>query len=718
MKRPLRVMLAASTAALVLTAIPVSTDSLLGTAPASAAPGGSVDPPLFDKIQGGGTVRVNVLTDRRADLPSAAQAGDTLVSYDTLPLVTLRVNSAGLQALSAEPGVISVTEDIPVPPALNESTARIGSDRTAVRGKTGAGTAVAVLDTGVATRHPFLAGRIRAEACFSASDAFAGATSLCPGGATEQEGPGSADAETGPCATLGTACSHGTHVTGIAAGDGTGLTGAPARGVAPGAGIIAIQVFSRFDNDAVCGPGRSPCVLSYTSSQIKGLEKVRALKRAGTDVIAANMSLGGERRTEACLDDPRKPVIDSLYAEGVATVVASGNNGSANAVGAPGCIPSAITVGSTTDDDQLSTFTNRSPLLDLFAPGTAIVSSVPGGGYASKSGTSMATPHVAGALAVLRQTHPDKSLAQLEAVLKADGTPIAHESGSTPRLQLRSQRSAAVNEAGGNGRVRWADFDGDGKPDYITVADNGAVSVWLNRGGNPTGPNGWHPLGQVATGTTTDRNRARLADFDGDGRFDYLVINADGSVNAWLNRGGDQVAPWQGIGKVAHGTTTDASKVRFADWDGDGKTDYLVFTDSGAVDVHLNRGGDQVAPWQSVGRVTTGATNDRTRVRFADNDGDGKADYHLLHPSGKVDLYLNRGGDVVPGGGWQSVGQIATGVTTDHTKVQFVDFTADTHADYVLAGTDGSATVFAWNGGDPAGTNGWTHLGKVASGGV
>lgn len=276
--------------------------------------------------------------------------------------------------------------------------------------------------------------------------------------------------------------------------------------------------------------------------------------------------------------------------------------------------------------------------------------------------------------------------------------------------------SAAVNEVGGSDRVRWADFDGDRKPDYITIADNGAVSVWLNHGGDPAGANGWQGLGQVASGTTTDRSRVRLADFDGDGKADYLVINANGSVNAWLNRGGDKVAPWKALGQVATGVTTDQSKVRFADWDGDGRTDYLVFNDTGAVDVYLNRGGDQVAPWQGIGRVTTGATTDRNRVRFADSDGDGKADYYVVKPDGKVDLFLNRGGDVVPNNGWSVVGQVTGGQTTDHTKVQFVDFNADTHADYVLAGAGSSASVLAWNGGDPAGAKGWTDLGKVASG--
>ncbi|MFD3538189.1 FG-GAP-like repeat-containing protein [Streptomyces sp. NPDC058662] len=281
---------------------------------------------------------------------------------------------------------------------------------------------------------------------------------------------------------------------------------------------------------------------------------------------------------------------------------------------------------------------------------------------------------------------------------------------------LRARRSAAVNEAGGSDRVRWADFDGDRKPDYVTVADNGAVSVWLNKGGDVAGGGGWQELGKVAVGTTADRSRVRLVDFDGDGRFDYVVINANGSVNVWLNRGGDKPGydGWEDIGQVASGTTTDTSKVRFADWDGDGRTDYLTFNDANNVDVYLNRGGDKVAPWQHVGKVTT-ATNDRNRVRFADNDGDGKADYHLIKADGKVDLYRNRGGDVVANG-WEVVGQIANGITLDHTKVQFVDFTADTHADYILMGADGSAIVYAWNGGDSG--NGWANLGKAAYGGV
>ncbi|MEU4353075.1 proprotein convertase P-domain-containing protein [Streptomyces virginiae] len=461
MKRPVWALVTATAAALVLTAIPAPANPLLGTSPASAAPTGPVDPPLLDETASGGTVRVNVVTDQRTDLASASEAGQTLVSYDTLPMVTLRVNRAGLDALNSKPGVLSVTEDVPVPPTLNESTVKIGSDKAATAGKTGAGTAVAVLDTGVATKHPFLSGRVKTEACFSVNDESYGATSLCPNGSAEQAGPGSADAEAGACATVGTACSHGTHVAGIAAGNGAGISGAPTRGVAPGADIVAVQVFSKFDSDEYCGAGASPCVLSFTSSQIKGLEKVHALKKAGTNIVAANMSLGGGRWTTACAADPRKPIIDSLLTENVATVVAAGNNGYTDAVSAPGCVSSAVTVGSTTDDDQVSTFSNRGPLLDLFAPGTSIVSSVPGNTYASKNGTSMAAPHVAGALAVLKQTYPTEGIDSLVSLLATSAASVTYSGTSTPRIDLGKAVTAIEPKPEADKKPRSFQVDND-----------------------------------------------------------------------------------------------------------------------------------------------------------------------------------------------------------------------------------------------------------------
>ncbi|MQS15954.1 hypothetical protein F7Q99_27790 [Streptomyces kaniharaensis] len=274
-----------------------------------------------------------------------------------------------------------------------------------------------------------------------------------------------------------------------------------------------------------------------------------------------------------------------------------------------------------------------------------------------------------------------------------------------------SVTSNAANDSGGLGRVRYADFDGDGKVDYVTINQDGSLRVWLNKGGD--GHGGWQEFGQVATGATTDPGRVRLADFDGDGRADYAVINPDGSVHVWLNKGGDGHGGWQDLGQVASGLTTDAGQMKLADFDGDGKADYVVINSNGSVDVYLNKGGDGHGGWQPIGQVATGLTTDAGRVRLADFDGDGKADYAVIDPSGAVRVWLNRGGDT--GGGWVAQGQVATGLTADQDRVQFADFNGGGNADYILTDSpSNAATVFTWNGGD--GHGGWNGLGQVATG--
>ncbi|WP_210580080.1 proprotein convertase P-domain-containing protein [Streptomyces sp. GESEQ-4] len=434
MKRPIWTAAVVAVAAMALGAVPAHAASP-SAAVVAQAEGDPVDPPLFDETSGGGTVRVNVVTESRDDLAAAATAGDTVQEFNRVPVITLKVDRSGLAELAAQPGVVSVTEDIPVAPSLDTSVPLIGGDQAIKEGVTGEGSAIAVLDTGVATRHPFFAGRVVAESCFSPVDAAYGASSLCPDGSPEQHGTGAADSEGGPCATID-ACEHGTHVAGIAAGNGAGIDGAPASGVAPGADLIAVQIFSKFDSEKWCGVGGTPCVRSFTSAQIAALEKVAEMRRSGTPVIAANLSFGGGAHTVACDNDARKPAIDSLLSAGVATVVAAGNNKYAEAVNSPACVSSAIAVGSSTVEDEVSEFSNHGALLDVFAPGDDIDSAVFGGAFEPKSGTSMATPHVAGAFAVLRQAHPDKDITELEALLKSTGRVIPEEGAGVPRVDI------------------------------------------------------------------------------------------------------------------------------------------------------------------------------------------------------------------------------------------------------------------------------------------
>ncbi|MEL7093575.1 MAG: S8 family serine peptidase, partial [Pseudomonadota bacterium] len=350
-------------------------------------------------------------------------------AIEGLPLSVLEVTAEQLRALQDNENVAVVQEDELAAPILAQSIPLIEADTAHGRGQTGSGHAVAVLDTGVDLSHAAFAGKIVSQACYSTtSSANGGSQSLCPGGAAASTANGSGN----DCSSSISGCGHGTHVAGIAAGNGGGVTG-----VAPGAQVVAVQVFSRFNSAATCAPRAAPCVLSYTSDQIKGLTRVRALAQAGTIKIAsANMSIGGGKSTTACDGDGRKPVIDQLRALGVATVIASGNDGFSDGVSFPGCVSTAVTVGSTTKSDTLSSFSNSAAMVDLLAPGSSINSARAGGGTVTFNGTSMATPHVAGAFALHRGWKSGDSVATIEAKLKSTGTPVTGKGITKPRIDV------------------------------------------------------------------------------------------------------------------------------------------------------------------------------------------------------------------------------------------------------------------------------------------
>ena len=350
-----------------------------------------------------------------------------------VPVLTATVDAEGLRRLQDAPAVRRVVRDVAEPPHLMESIALVGAPAVHQSGYRGEGQAVAILDSGVDARHSFLGDRVVEEACFSTTRPASGVQSLCPSGDDMQAGEGAAcDVST----VLRGGCGHGTHVAGIAAGQGSGRTG-----MAPEADIIAVQVFSRFTESESCG-GNPPCVRAYQSDLIQALEYVYDL-RAAHDIAAVNMSLGGGRYDAYCNDDPRAPIIDQLRAAGTATVTSAGNDGYTSALGAPACIASVIAVGSTHDGsanraaDAVSSFSNSSFMLDFWAPGQRIESSVPLG-FGVKSGTSMAAPHVAGAWALLQSKWPDASVGEIQARLSHAGVPVVDPRNGEvrPRIQV------------------------------------------------------------------------------------------------------------------------------------------------------------------------------------------------------------------------------------------------------------------------------------------
>lgn len=357
--------------------------------------------------------------------------------FETIPGFALNVDEAGLLALTTDPSVSHIQEDTADPPTLYDSIPLIDANDAWALGYRGQGQVVAILDTGVTKTHPFLTGKVVSEACYSTNS---GTTvfSLCPGGVTSSTAVGSG-LDCDPSVAAG--CGHGTHVAGIAAGTNGASTGGTIHGVARDAQIIAIKVFSRFTSSADCYPGSAPCALSYTSDQIRGLERVYALRNSYS-IAAINMSLGGGQYTSYCDSDSRKPIIDNLRNAGIATVIASGNSGYTGAVGAPGCISSAICVGATTKSDTVADYSNHATIVDLLAPGSSICSSIfnqtsqCGTGYGFKSGTSMATPHVTGAWAVMKSKNGIATVSTIENALESTGVSISHEGITKPRIDL------------------------------------------------------------------------------------------------------------------------------------------------------------------------------------------------------------------------------------------------------------------------------------------
>jgi subtilisin family serine protease len=245
------------------------------------------------------------------------------------------------------------------------------------------------------------------------------------------------------------------------------------HGVAPGASIIAIQVGSQLTS-AACGDAGSPCVVIQDSDALGALDYVADTLADTWNVAAVNLSFGSSTTwsSEASCDAQNaayKTAIDGLRALGVATVAAAGNGSITTGIAAPACVSSAIAAGASLDTgDTVWVKSNSGPPLDLLAPGTNIRSALPGGGFASRNGTSMATPHVTGAFAALRQADPAASVSTLLAALEESGVPIIDNRNTLvrPRIQVddavRSRAPAACFDGLDNDLDGAVDVDGDG----------------------------------------------------------------------------------------------------------------------------------------------------------------------------------------------------------------------------------------------------------------
>ncbi|MCX4907376.1 S8 family serine peptidase [Streptomyces sp. NBC_00878] len=395
--------------------------------------------------------------------------------------------------------------------SLDKSVAQIGAPTAWSAGYDGTGVKIAVLDTGVDATHPDLKDKVIASKNFSSSPDV-----------KDRGG-------------------HGTHVASTAAGTGA-KSGGTYKGVAPGAKILDGKIL---DDEGV----------GEDSGILAGMEWAAA---QGADIV--NMSLGSEDFPGI---DPVEAEVNKLSAEkGVLFAVAAGNSGP-QTVGSPASADAALAVGAVDDNDKLADFSSTGPRLgdvgikpDVTAPGVDITAASAKGsviaqemgekpeGYTTISGTSMATPHVAGAAALLKQQHPNWGYAELKGALTGSAkggnyTPFEQGSGRIQVDQAIKQTVIADPVSVSFGTQLWPHTDDTPVTKQLTYRNLGTADVTLSLAAttmDPKGqaaPEGFFKLAK--TSVTVPAGGKASVDFTVDTRLGGTV---DGAYSSYVTATG------------------------------------------------------------------------------------------------------------------------------------------------------------------------------------
>jgi subtilisin family serine protease len=486
---------------------------------------------------------LRIVRDLKAVNGSAAKA-----SKKSLGTLWKGLTGGDKRAAAAPLGTAKVWLDGVRKPTLDESVPLIGAPTAWQAGYTGAGVKVAVLDTGIDDTHPDLAGKVIARQNFAA------------------EFPDEDDLDR---------VGHGTHVASTIAGSGAASNGR-FRGVAPDAQLL---------NGKVC------VIFGCDESWI--LAGMQWAAEQGADVI--NMSLGGGDAPDI---DPLEQAVNDLTAQyGVLFVIAAGNSGDFgdSTVGSPASADAALAVGATSKQDELASFSSRGPRVgdsavkpDIAAPGvdiTAARSSTgflgePGQSYMALDGTSMATPHAAGAAAILVSEHPTWTPAQLKATLTAAAKPLPDVGAfgiGAGRLDVARAITQTVtsDKSVSFGKAVWPHSDDAPVTKTVTYSNSGSSAVTLQLSVNAAAPGGATVPGGLftlsATSVTVPAGGTASVEMTADTR----VGGPDGLYSGQLvgTAGGVSVSTGFGLEKEVESYNIT---VKHTERDGDGSEDHLT----------------------------------------------------------------------------------------------------------------------------------------------
>ncbi|HEX7308725.1 S8 family serine peptidase [Lentzea sp.] len=461
------------------------------------------------------------LDERLFDVSLLARSGYDDASRKTIPLIVqgqgisaqnaVSLPSIGAHAVEVDKsggfwagaraaGTGRIWLDGKVTASLDRSAAQVGAPQAWAKGFTGKDVTVAILDTGVDESHPDLAGAVVESKNFSDS------------------------------ATTDDFYGHGTHVASIVTGDGK------YKGIAPDAKLV---------NGKVLG--------DYGGGSESGI--IAGMEWAATKARVVNMSLGSSWPDEGT--DPMSLALNRITEQtGALFVVAAGNSG--GPIGSPGAADAALTVGAVNRDDTLAEFSSRGPRWtnnsikpDITAPGVDIVAAKAKNGrigtpadegHVALSGTSMATPHVAGAAAVVAAQHPTWKAEDLKAALMNSAKPnpllTVYEQGAG-RLDVDRAASSGVTTDHGSlslGTARWPHTDDTPITQKLTYRNSGTSDVTVDLGVADVKPAAAGlfsvsparltiPAGGTADATVTADTRATVPD----GVYGAFVASSDGT---------------------------------------------------------------------------------------------------------------------------------------------------------------------------------------------